>query len=103
MHSRLRFGLGLFAYQVGIEELDELLVDQSILGPRMPSVLLENRRQIPSLQLAQAADYRPGAVTAEVAHHEERVIVQFEEHVQALEHRLLGNCLPRRVLAHFLP
>eukprot|EP00966_Prymnesium_polylepis_P145171 3352325-Prymnesium_polylepis.1 len=45
--------------EVGVEELDELLVEHADLGARVPPVLLERRREVPPLQLAQAADHRP--------------------------------------------
>ena len=42
----------------------------------MASVLLENARQIPPLQLSQAADERAGAVATEVAHGTEWIVLR---------------------------
>ena len=46
------------------KELDEFLVHSARLLPRVTAVLVENERQRPSLQLAQTAHERAGAMLA---------------------------------------
>lgn len=62
----------------------------------MSTVLLKDRRQIPALKLAQAADHCACAVAAKVVHDEQRVCRWVKENMQAFEHGFFGDRLPRR-------
>lgn len=45
-------------HEIGVEQLDELLIHQSPFCPSISPVLFKDRRQIPPLQLPEAANYR---------------------------------------------
>ena len=86
-------------HKVGVEELDKLLVEEPILGACVPSVLLEDRREAPALQLAQAANHRACTMAAEITHDEKRVARRVEQQPQALENSLFRDGLERAPLA----
>eukprot|EP01027_Heterolobosea_sp_BB2_P003254 GEZU01004944.1.p2 GENE.GEZU01004944.1~~GEZU01004944.1.p2 ORF type:complete len:140 (-),score=9.33 GEZU01004944.1:255-674(-) len=84
-------------HQIGIEEFDKLLILQAYLVTGIPSVLGQNRSQIPPLKLSQAPYQCSCSMPAEVAHYGEWVIVSVENDVQRGNDDLLGYRPPRSV------
>lgn len=89
-------------HKVDVEQLDELFVELTVFAAGIPPVLLQNRRQVPTLELAQAADKRARLMTAEAAHHRDWVISWVQKHIEAFEDNILRDGLPRASRLHTL-
>lgn len=70
------------ANKICIKKLNELFVEELNLAASIPSVLLENGRQVPPLQLSQTPYHNACALVTKVAHYMKRIILRRQNHLQ---------------------